>query len=543
MASKRSKVQPLQRVAPATPVARPVDTFVQYRPQARSPNTGTALLRALSEVSPQLAEIAQSNREERVAKEKANVTEAFFSNPEEFAKNLASGKYNTLSSPAQVHAGENAGKRLAQQYGAYLNQQYTEQGLGNSTNANDFIPFQEASKQQFVSDNADLFRQAGVVQGFTGAVSTYTSGLANTHNQKASSNLIVKQEDDYKSSVTLAAESWVVNRLSDEDFSIQLKLDEEDSKFVAGLSNNRINELTVDTLVKMSEQEQRTFQERKEILNLASFVSTREGFSLTDNVDARIKLGKAYTAIDKAEEKADKDATEQLELKRTTHSRETEQLIVDALANSVDPNSLDLEDILTPKQIREDKIFNNQTSLFFATQQKFFTGEAGEVDGEDLINMRIKVLGAKTPEAAKEIILGFQKDNKLNNNPTVFATLWSDVNKIEKAKELNLGSVTSDDNYRFNYQDLLLKFNMKEDVFTGNAIVVDQLAKGKPDEQILLQNTYITKFKKEFQRMYYSDAYLQASYQEKMNMADTFYNTFMANYDKVLASKNFSNPD
>lgn len=542
MASKRSKVQSLQRVAPATAVARPVDTFVQYRPPARSPNSGTALLRALADVSPQLAKIAQSNREERILKEKAEVTEAFFSNPKDFAQNLADGKFSSLSTPAQVHAGENAGKRLAQQYGAYLNQQYTEQGLGNSTNASDFIPFQEATKQQFVADNADLFRQAGVVHGFTGAVSTYTSGLANTHNQKASSNLILKQEDDYKSSVTLAAESWVVNRLSDEDFSIQLKLDEEDSKFVAGLSNNRINELTVDTLVKMSEQEQRTFQERKEILNLASFVSTREGFSLTDNVDARIKLGKAYTAIDKAEEKADKEAVAQFELNRTAHSRETEQLIVDALANAVDPNSLEIEDILSPEQLRQDRMFSNQTSLFFATQQNFFTGEVGEVDGEDLINMRIQVLGSKTPEEAKKLILSFQEDNKLNNNPQVFATLWSDVDKIEKAKELNLGSVTSDDNYRFNYQDLLLKFGMKEDVFTGSTIVVDSLSKGKAEPVILLQNTYITKFKKEFQRMYYSDAYLQASYQEKMDMATTFYDNFISNYDKTLAKLPNSTP-
>ena len=214
------------------------------------------------------------------------------------------------------------------------------------------------------------------------------------------------------------------------------------------------------------------------------------------------------------------------------------------MANAVDPNSLKIEDILSPEQLRQDRMFSNQTSLFFATQQNFFTGEVGEVAGEDLINMRIQVLGSKTPEDAKKLILSFQENNKLNNNPQVFATLWSDVSKIEKAKELNLGSVTSDDNYRFNYQDLLLKFNMKEDVFTGSTISVEQggLGKGKPEPEILLQNTYITKFKKEFQRMYYSDAYLQASYQEKMDMATTFYDNFISNYDKALVRLTKSTP-
>ena len=96
------------------------------RPPAKKPNTGTELLRALSEVSPTLAKIAQGNVAERQAQEKAKV-EAFFKDPEQFAKDVADAGTH-FSSPAQVLAGENLGKRLAIQYGAYLNQEYASQG-------------------------------------------------------------------------------------------------------------------------------------------------------------------------------------------------------------------------------------------------------------------------------------------------------------------------------------------------------------------------------------------------------------------------------
>ena len=42
--------------------------------------------------------------------------------------------------------------------------------------------------------------------------------------------------------------------------------------------------------------------------------------------------------------------------------------------------------------------------------------------------------------------------------------------------------------------------------------------------------------------MYYSDAYLQASYQEKMDMATTFYDNFISNYDKALVRLTKSTP-
>lgn len=536
MASKRSRVQSLQRVSPATPVARPVDTFVQYRPPAKKSNTGTELLKALAEVSPTIAKIAQGNIAERQAQEKAQVDEAFFKDPEQFAKDVADGKYANFSSPAQVLAGENLGKRLAVKYGAYLNQEYASQGIGNSKNAADFVPFEDATRQRFVADNAGIFGQLGVTQGFVKAIPTYTSGLASTHNSKATSNLIEGQKTDYATSVELDVNSFIFGRLTADEFSTQIKLDESDTKFVSGLSNVDINELTVDKIVEMSKSEAYTFDQRRLILNSARLVSTRDGFNLTDNIDAASKLGEAHVALDKAIEKDRKASNALYEEQRTNHQRTTEQKIVNALAASSDPSELDLEDILTAEELEQDGYFLNQSALFFTQQQNFFEGETGEVDGDALINMRIKVAGAKTPEDARKMIVQFQEEGMLNNNPTVFATLWADAKSIEKAKELNLPSFTGDDNYKINYGDLLSKFNMKEDVMTGNVIVLESVGEGisKPKQE--LRNTYITMFKREFLDLYQSPLYIEASYAEKTKLANDFYNSLLNRYNQAEAN-------
>lgn len=534
MASKRSRVQQLQRVSPATPVARPVDTFVQYRPPAKKPNTGTELLRALSEVSPTLAKIAQGNKDERVAQEKAKIDDAFFKDPEQFAKDVADGKYANFSSPAQVLAGENMGKRLAIQYGAYLNQEYASQGIGNSKNAADFVPFEDATRQRFVANNSNLFGQLGVTQGFVKAIPTYTSGLASTHNSKATSNLIEGQKADYATSVELDINSFVFGRLTADEFATQIKLDEGDTKFVSGLSNVDINNMTVDTIVEMSKSDAYTFDQRRLILNSARLVSTRDGFNLTDNINAASKLGEAHVALDKAIEKDRKASNALYEEQRTNHERITEQKIVDALAASPDPSELDLEDILTAEELEQDDYFLNQSALFFSQQQNFFEGEAGEVDGDALINMRIKVAGAKTPEDARKMIVQFQEQGMLNDNPAVFATLWSDAKGIEKAKELNLPSFTGDDNYKINYGDILLKFGMKEDVITGDLIVYEELPEGISKQVQEIRNQYITMFKREFLSLYYSDQYLQASYAEKSTLANNLYDNLMTRYNNAV---------
>lgn len=538
MASKRSKVQPLQRIAPANPVARPVDTFVQYRPPAKKPNTGTQLLKALSEVSPQLAQIAQGNKETRIAKEKQVIDNAFFQNPEQFAKDVADGKYANYSSPAQVLAGENLGKRLALQYGAYLNQEYASQGVGNSKNTADFVPFENASRQKFIADNGNLFGQLGVAQGFSSAIPTYTSGLASSHNSKATKNLIDGQRNDYNTSVELDVNSFVFGRLTADEFATQIKLDENDTKFVSGLSNVEINSMTVDKIIEMSNSEAYTFDQRRLILNSARLVSTRDGFNLTDNIEAASKLGEAHVALDKAIEADRKKSNDMYEEQRTQHIRSAEQKIINALANSADPSGLQLSDILTVEEINQDSYFLNASALFFEQQQNFFEGEAGEVDGDALINMRIKVAGAKTPEDARKMIVQLQEEGMLNNNPTVFATLWADAKSIEKAKELNLPSFTGDSNYKINYGDLLTKFGMKEDVLTGNVVVFESLPQGisKPKQE--LRNTYITLFKREFLELYQSPLYIEASYNDKTKLANDFYNSLLNRYKQAEANLN-----
>lgn len=553
MASKRSKVQPLQRVAPATAVARPVDTFVQYRPPARSPNSGTALLKALAEVSPQIAKIAQSNREERVAKEKSAVDNAFFNDPEQFAKDVAAGKYSSLSQPAQILADENIGKRLSRQYGAYVNEQYTAQGIGNSVNANDFMVFEQQARQQFVANNKDAFSSPSVTRGFAGSFRTYLQNLDASHISNVNKNIVARDTATYTTGLTERIDAVINGTVAPEDFASEIGFVETDTKLTSALSNAELTDITLNTIVDYAQNaEGYNFYQRNRILDLAGSIQAGNQ-ALSQRPQAIIALGKARVAILK--QKQAQESLEETEFQRDKR-KVTDMItatIVEQLGTATDPNDVGLSDILSIQQIdeKEAAIYFPNIRKFYKEQQNFFSKESREVEGSDIIAMRGQITSARTPEEALRMLFGFQMSGKLNNNPDVFNTLFMDVNRKREQKAKGIPSITSDDNYKLNYNklktNLAIKIDANGDIETSDALI--NLMDRRPDTTagdrakmvkvtFPIRAKYHNQFLDEMQDLYLSDEYQLMSASDKSKAVRTLYKTIIDAFTEEIEALN-----
>lgn len=551
MASKRSKVQPLQRVAPATAVARPVDTFVQYRPPARSPNSGTALLKALAEVSPQIAKIAQGNREERVAKEKSAVDNAFFNDPEQFAKDVAAGKYASLSQPAQILADENIGKRLSRQYGAYVNEQYTAQGIGNSVNANDFMVFEQQARQQFVANNKDAFSSPSVTRGFAGSFRTYLQNLDASHISNVNKNIVARDTATYTTGLTERIDAVINGTVAPEDFASEIGFVETDTKLTSALSNAELTDITLNTIVDYAQNaEGYDFNQRNRILDLAGSIQAGNQ-PLSQRPQAIIALGKARVAVLK--QKQAQESLEETEFQRDKR-KVTDMItatIVEQLGTATDPNDVGLSDILSIQQIGEAAIYFPNIRKFYKEQQNFFSKESREVEGSDIISMRAQITTARTPEEALTMLFGFQMSGKLNNNPDVFNTLFMDVNRKKEQKAKGIPSITSDDNYKLNYNklktNLAIKIDANGDIETSDALV--NLMDRRPDTSaedrakmvkvtFPIRAKYHNQFLDEMQDLYLSDEYQLMSASDKSKAVRTLYKTIIDAFTEEIEALN-----
>ncbi len=452
MASKRSKVQQLQQVRPATPVARPVDTFVQYKPPVRGANTGTELLKALAEISPTLAKVAQSNRESRIAGEKANIDAAFLSDPVKFVADFKSGKFSNLSSPAQVLAGEYLGKRLARKYGAELNQKYQQEGLGASEDTAAFMAFEEAERSRFIQENKDIFGQAGVVGGFTSKFREYTSRLDSEHISNATSNLVTNQQAGFRELVQDNIESFLAGTLSENFFGLAIKYAQDDFKVGFGFNNSVTNKQTMQAIVDYAQQAPNlTYAQRLGVLNLAYRIETTKGSYLGNTGEAELMLGKARVAIDKQEDQRLDKENKLYTRSKTLVKDEIQAAIISGLRKN---SNTPITDILSVNQLANAAAFYPEYLRYYEDQKNFFTNEGKEVDGEDLIAMRLELAKARTTEDARTIISGWQSSGRLKNNTSVFNTLWSQADKIKTMKEGKEPDFSQDKVFKFYYRRL-----------------------------------------------------------------------------------------
>lgn len=495
--SKRSQVAGMQTITSNQPVARPVDTFVSYRPPAKKEGA-SALLDALSTISPALGKMAESNRKAKAAQEATVIDKAFLSDPDGFVQDFTSGKYQDFMAPSQVLAGEHMGKRLARQYGAALKQGYATSGLGESDDATAFNTWEEAQRARFVTDNKDLFSQTGVVSGFSDMFRTYTSNIDSAHQAAAVKNLVDNQTSNFKVDISSKLDAVVAGTLDAQAFASHIKMSQNDSKLGYNFSNKTANTVTLDTIIAYAtEDPDLSYSERNSVLNLAYGIETTKGSFLGNTQEAQMAIGKARASIE-AKRLKEEDQNYQLFTRKKT-------LITDNLQSAIqqklqiNPNEK-LEDIITPAILKELslnslddlKVYFPEIISYHSKNQAFFQGKVEKVDSQDIVNMRIELATATTTQQARDIITGWQVSGRLKNNPTVFNTLWQQADKIKEIKDPALKDFTNDKYYSTYFRQL------------GG---VDPSTGFNPFPVADPRNQVLTDFFEAFVDLYYTDEY------------------------------------
>lgn len=441
----------MQTITSNQPVARPVDTFVSYRPPAKKEGA-SALLDALSTLSPALGKMAESNRKAKAAQEATVIDRAFLSDPDGFVQDFTSGKYQDFMAPSQVLAGEHMGKRMARQYGAALKQGYATSGLGESDDATAFNTWEEAQRARFVIDNKDMFSQAGVVKGFSDMFRTYTANIDSAHQASAVKNLVDNQTANFSIDISSKLDAFTAGTLDAQGFVSHIKMSQNDSKLGYNFSNKTANTITLDTIIKYAtEDPDLSYAERNSVLNLAFGIETTKGSFLGNTQEAQMAIGKARAKIEDQRLKA-----QDQEYKLYT---QTKVIVKDTVQNTIQQKlqaspDAKLEDILTVKQLEEARIYFPEVISYHSKNQTFFQGKAEEVDSQDTIAMRLELAKATTTEQARDLITGWQVSGRLKNNTTVFNTLWQQADKIKEVKDPALKDFTTDKYYSTYYRDL-----------------------------------------------------------------------------------------
>lgn len=449
--SKRSQVAGVQTITSNQPVARPVDTFVSYRPPAKKEGA-SALLEALSTISPVLGKMAESNRKAKAAQEATVIDRQFLSDPDGFVADFTSGKYQDFMAPSQVLAGEHMGKRLARQYGAALKQGYATSGLAESDDATAFNTWEEAQRARFVIDNKDYFSQAGVVSGFSDMFRTYTSNIDSAHQAAAVKNLVDNQTSNFKVDISSKLDAVIAGTLDAQGFASHIKMSQNDSKLGYNFSNKTANTITLDTIIGYAtEDPDLSYAERNSVLNLAFGIETTKGSFLGNTQEGQMAIGKARASI---EAKRLKEQDQEYKL-----YTQTKTLVTDSIQNIIQQKlqitpDAKLEDILTTKQLEEARVYFPELISYHSKNQAFFQGNVEQVDSQDIVSMRIELATATTTAQARDIITGWQVSGRLKNNPTVFNTLWQQADKIKEIKDPALKDFTTDKYYSTYFRQL-----------------------------------------------------------------------------------------
>ena len=92
--------------------------------------------------------------------------------------------------------------------------------------------------------------------------------------------------------------------ISPTDFGTRIRRAQNDAKLGYNFDNNTANTLTTDALIAYAAGNNGlTFDQRRAVLKLGNFIQTSPGSSLSGTREASFKLGKAFVAIDEAEER------------------------------------------------------------------------------------------------------------------------------------------------------------------------------------------------------------------------------------------------
>ena len=487
--SKRSQVAGLQTITSNQPVARPVDTFVSYRPPAKKEGA-SALLDALSTISPTLGKMAESNRKAKAAQEATVIDKAFLSDPDGFVQDFTSGKYQDFMAPSQVLAGEHMGKRLARQYGAALKQGYATSGLGESDDATAFNTWEEAQRARFVTDNKDYFSQAGVVSGFSDMFRTYTSNIDSAHQAAAVKNLVDNQTSNFKVDISSKIDAVIAGTLDAQGFASHIKMSQNDSKLGYNFSNKTANTVTLDTIIEYAtEDPDLDYAERNSVLNLAFGIETTKGSFLGNTQEAQIAIGKARADIEAKEEKRIDDVFQ-------THTRKTKLVTEGAQSKILEVlqknPSASLTDIFpTAEAYAVAKEGFPELIKYHAIQQDFFQSKALNVEPEDINIMRLELSKTQDTTEARRLITSWQFSGRLKNNSTVFNTLWSQADRMKEVTP-EKRDFTKDTFYR-TYANSLKGVDLE----TGLVLY----AVSDPRHQIIVD------FMEQFQSIYYTSEY------------------------------------
>lgn len=458
--SKRSRVAQLDPIRSVTPVARGVDTFVVTKPQ----EVDTQKLQALDALVPFLSKAGQRGLEKRAEREKTELTEQFTKDPVQFAADLKEGKFAGMTTPAQMLAGEYMGKRLARVYGSDLNQEYfSTPSMLNSTDENAIVNFESAFRTKFIDANTELFKMPGVTEGFASSFRGYTSALDSQHISKARDNRVAGQLSGFKSALDTTLDAYSNGYINETDFLSQIRLHQNDFMAGFGYKPSTANTSTLNAIVEYATSGVLSPEKSRDLLATAAKIETSPGSFLANTVEGSVALAKARTAIDDAEYKADQRSHTLFTQTSARVKANAQGIIINKLqtfdASMATMQTIEIEQVFTSAQIAELETYFPEFRRYFEDQKNFFMKESGELLPSAEIEMSLELAKATTTEEARDMIAGWQRSGRLNNNREAYSRLWAQADKIKEAPNAKEPDWSKDALYK-QYYKLLTGTNL-----------------------------------------------------------------------------------
>jgi len=493
--SKRSQVAGMQTITSNQPVARPVDTFVSYRPPAKKEGA-SALLDALSTISPVLGKMSAAKRKAEEEDQKYIIETEASANFDKFVEDWRNGKYKGFTGPAQLLGYESIGKRLARQYGGYLDQKYVEDNLATNNDPTYFTGWEEQQRANFITENKDLFSQhRGVVNGFAGAMREYTSGKESAYRSVSSENLVKTRKADFRDAVFLEVDAFRNTGFDVISFQNNVKLAQQDASFANGFANSVVNEETVTALIDYAnDMEGMSHEQRLQVLDLADTIETTKGSFLGSTREAQLKIGKARTAlISKEEARINRENSRYNQAKILTRDI-VNGTIISELVKDSQASFESIVEKLTPDDRDNMKFYYTDVQQFFSKQQDYFQGRDATVNPESFIKMRLELGGARSKTEALNLITSWQRSQRLPKDIAAINTLFTQANSIKDGAKA-VKDFNDDPYFRTFYAN----------VVTGGAVLEGQIGM---IQQIDPSNAAKRiNFLDKFISLYYSDEY------------------------------------
>ena len=434
MASKRSQVQSnLPTIIANQPVARVIDTYAPAAaPAPRRTDTANILKTLINFGQSQNDKIRAKRKAEQEAleqQEKDAIELAFLENPDQFAEDLRLGKFKNLTSAAQLLAAEQLGTRLARKYNVFLREEYEKAGLDKSDDAGAFFEFENTMRTKFIQNNGDAFTKQGVSTGFSKNFRQYIQALDSTHTQTANTNLKTNQKLGFNDAITANIDGVLNGSISPTDFGTRIRRAQNDAKLGYNFDNNTANTLTTDALIAYAAGNNGlTFDQRRAVLKLGNFIQTSPGSSLSGTREASFKLGKAFVAIDEAEERENDKQTKVYKTKKLMVTDSVTAKIQAAL--KADPNT-NLQSILNEDELKEAQEFYPSYLKDFDTFQDFFQNQSAErLTGDEEMLLRMEIAESSNRDAARRMLNSMVAQGKLKGDATVFGKLVADIQRI-----------------------------------------------------------------------------------------------------------------